>query len=311
MHKRRYKLVTHTFCGGRFDDHGIDVDVLPEIIAFKTILVETAKELWRRTHPDRQRLPKNFEDSLSLKFYEILPGSAGIPLMREIEEDEDEDEDRLPFEPLPDELDEAVVLVSDSIISTSHDKPLPEKFPKTVIPLFSEYGKTLQSNERIELKPVRKNITARYSVKERARLVESIRSGYEDAVQIVGEIRAADLDGSNFTLRVADGTKLPGKFSAQQESLIIEGLRDHASRCLRIKGRGEFFPDGKLKRIIETKEVSIESVNVIPYDEAAKPIWEIAEEISTSIPREEWAKLPDDLSKNLDHFLYGSPKQAE
>jgi hypothetical protein len=81
MPKKLYNLVTHTFRGSRFDDHGIDVDVLTEIIAYKTILVETAKELWRRNHFDRQRLPKNFEDSLSLRFYEIIPGSAAIPLM--------------------------------------------------------------------------------------------------------------------------------------------------------------------------------------------------------------------------------------
>ena len=137
MLKKQYKLVTHTFRGDRFDDHGLDVDVLPELIAYKTILVETAKELWRRNHPDRQRLPKNFEDSLSLKFYEIIPGSAAVPLMREIELQEG----LLPFEPLPDELDEAVVLVSDSIESVSKDKPLPQTFPKNIIPLFSEYGK--------------------------------------------------------------------------------------------------------------------------------------------------------------------------
>ena len=84
MARIKRELVVHTFKGGRFNDHGVDVDVLPELIAYKTILVETAKELWRRKNPDRERLPKNFEDSLSLKFYEVKPGSAAIPLVREI-----------------------------------------------------------------------------------------------------------------------------------------------------------------------------------------------------------------------------------
>ena len=68
MAKKQYELVTHIFKGGRFDDNGLDVDVLPEVIAYKNILVETAKEIWRRKNPDRERLPKNFEDSLTLKF---------------------------------------------------------------------------------------------------------------------------------------------------------------------------------------------------------------------------------------------------
>lgn len=35
------------------------------------------------------------------------------------------------------------------------------------------------------------------------------------------------------------------------------------------------------------------------------------EEISSHVPSEEWGKLPKDLSKNLDHYLYGSPKVEE
>jgi hypothetical protein len=220
-------------------------------------------------------------------------------------------EGMLPFEPLPDELDQAVILVADSIESVSKDKPVPEIFPKNVLPLFSEYGRTLRPDERIEIKPAKKNLTVCYSSKERAHLVELVQAGYEDIVQLVGEIRAADLDGGNFALRIADDTKVIGKFSPEQETTIVEALREHASRRLYIKGRGEFLSDGKLKRIITITDLSIKAVGVVPYDETAKPIWEIAEEISASIPEEEWAKLPKDLSKNLDHFLYGAPKRTE
>ncbi len=31
-------------------------------------------------------------------------------------------------------------------------------------------------------------------------------------------------------------------------------------------------------------------------------------EIATKIPQSEWDRLPRDLSKNADHYLYGSPK---
>lgn len=40
-----------------------------------------------------------------------------------------------------------------------------------------------------------------------------------------------------------------------------------------------------------------------------RPIWEIAIEISESIPLEEWEKLPSDGSVNHDHYLYGAPKK--
>jgi excisionase family DNA binding protein len=42
-----------------------------------------------------------------------------------------------------------------------------------------------------------------------------------------------------------------------------------------------------------------------------RPIWEAVAEIGREIPDEEWAKLPNDASKNLDHYLYGAPKVDE
>jgi len=44
------------------------------------------------------------------------------------------------------------------------------------------------------------------------------------------------------------------------------------------------------------------------YDPTAKPIWEIAEKIASTVPDSEWAKVPPDLSKNVDHYLYGALK---
>lgn len=38
---------------------------------------------------------------------------------------------------------------------------------------------------------------------------------------------------------------------------------------------------------------------------------ESVEKISSEVPSEEWEKLPSDFSKNLDHYLYNSPKTDE
>ena len=39
-----------------------------------------------------------------------------------------------------------------------------------------------------------------------------------------------------------------------------------------------------------------------PYDPKARPIWEVAAEISAQIPDSEWAKVPTDLAKNFDKY---------
>ena len=40
-----------------------------------------------------------------------------------------------------------------------------------------------------------------------------------------------------------------------------------------------------------------------------KPIWEIAADLRTSVPEEEWAKLPVDGAEQHDHYIYGTPKR--
>ena len=45
------------------------------------------------------------------------------------------------------------------------------------------------------------------------------------------------------------------------------------------------------------------------YDKSARPIEELLEELAREIPQEEWDKLPRDQNDNLDHYLYGVPKQ--
>jgi hypothetical protein len=131
-------------------------------------------------------------------------------------------------------------------------------------------------------------------------------------VELRGEVRSADLDGRQFSLRLDDGTKVVAKFTTEQEHRVTEALRDHASRRLRLKGSAELAPGGKIKRVASVESLAVEPVEGDKSVSCAKPIWEIALEIGASVPEGEWAKIPTDLAKNLHHYLYGAPKeQAE
>lgn len=73
--------------------------------------------------------------------------------------------------------------------------------------------------------------------------------------------------------------------------------------------RDPVLPDGAEAEVVITVAES-GSADAF-YDPTARPIWEIAAEIGASVPEEVWARVPDDLSMNLDHYLYGSPKEEE
>ena len=44
---------------------------------------------------------------------------------------------------------------------------------------------------------------------------------------------------------------------------------------------------------------------------STRPIEDVIAEITAKVPAAEWDKLPRDLSKNLDHYLYGCPKEPD
>ena len=134
-------------------------------------------------------------------------------------------------------------------------------------------------------------------------------NGSSAPVDLTGEIRAADLDEGTFILRLADGTRLRGKFSRVQETIITEALREHASRRLHLRGRGEFQGNGKLKRLLSVKRLQVKPAREKRFDKNARPIWEVLEELGKSIPIKEWAKVPRDGARNLDHYLYGHAKR--
>jgi hypothetical protein len=61
----------------------------------------------------------------------------------------------------------------------------------------------------------------------------------------------------------------------------------------------------------EGTKVEVAVVESAEPTREAKSVWELAAEISASVPLEDWDRMPTDASMNLDHYLYGSPKCAE
>ncbi|MBW4693444.1 MAG: hypothetical protein KME27_16980 [Lyngbya sp. HA4199-MV5] len=70
----------------------------------------------------------------------------------------------------------------------------------------------------------------------------------------------------------------------------------------------------RLRVIVLLSEGATASPNVNPtessesQDFSAQLFLSMIDEIRAQVPDEEWKKLPTDLSKNIDHYLYGAPK---
>jgi hypothetical protein len=73
------------------------------------------------------------------------------------------------------------------------------------------------------------------------------------------------------------------------------------------------LPDGAEAEVVITLEGREDDLRLgeAEYDSSVRPIWERVVEIGASVPMKEWEKVPTDLSKNLDHYLYGAAKEEE
>ena len=64
------------YVGARFEGRRMPLDVLGDLSAFRDLLVSYAAAEWKVDHAERERLPKNFEKSISFDLVDIEDGSA-------------------------------------------------------------------------------------------------------------------------------------------------------------------------------------------------------------------------------------------
>ena len=76
-----------------------------------------------------------------------------------------------------------------------------------------------------------------------------------------------------------------------------------------IQEKVKALPPEKQQRVLSMVEEMLSEKDVTNERVAVRPLWEIAEEISSHVPLEEWERLPVDGAEEHDHYLYGSPKK--
>lgn len=298
-----FEMSTLRFDGERFNGHALDVECTQELIAYRNLVLECAKSLWRVKYPNRSNLPKGFEKGFRLQFNRLEDGSALVPLQRVRTADVQADLD------LTDEFDEAVGLIDQAIRAANDEDLLPVGLPSNVIPLFRDFGKTLRDDEVLFTRGRGSESEAPYTAKARQRLADWIEPSYEDVVSVSGEVRMANVGPGRFALqidRVGGQAVIEGKFSPGDESKVLAALQQHRSARLQVKGLGEFgTADRLLKRFSRVDHVDFVPEEVA-YDESVAPIWEQLSSIGQQAPPSAWDAVPTDLSVRLDEIVYGA-----
>ena len=303
-------LKTLRFSGGRFEQTPgwLDLDVLPELMVYKKLLIETATETWKRGNPERKVPSKQFKENLRLGLREIRGGSCVVTI-----EQPPENQPNLSDIDYGVISDQAVKIIDNTLIAARTDTRFPEYLPNKVITLFNGWGKMLRDDECIDLSEGNKK-GAIFDVNTRKKLQTYLAKPYPDLVELTGEVLATDLKkgaGGSFKMLLENGELIPGDFIPEQEETVTEALRNHQQVRLWIEGMAEFAPSGRLRRIKKIDRLEIRKPGERPFDPTVEPIWKTVVKIGKSIPKEAWDDVPTDLASNLDHYLYGAPKKIK
>jgi len=305
MAGRWKEVVRLRFTGDRFRDHALDLTALTELRQFQKLVAETARALWRAAHPDRERLPAHFEERTRLCLRRIDEGSAAAPLEVFVEETDQ----AYIWEPEPTEVTDAISLAYEVFDSAERDQPLPEGFPAELIAEFAEWGKTLGPGEAVELEPagISRSVTINPAIRER--LLQFVERPHADTVEISGVVLEADVRQRRFQLWLDDRTSVAAPFSEAQEELVTSALKEHRSIRMVVRGRVDVSPQGRPMRFTEVEELKLVMDQETPFDPEAPAIEDVLAQIAAQVPADQWKRLPPDLTDQLDHYVYGTPKR--
>ena len=190
------KVFRLRYVGARFENARMPLDVLPDLPAFRDLLVAYVKAGWKEAHTSRERLPKGFARGLTFILTGIEDGSA-IPTISW-----DTGNIQRHFPEFKEEMELLVDAAYDSITNlisnaTTRDGTL-ETLNSEKIRALSRFGASLQENERIEF-PDRSGtdgniiyLDARRRKQLLIRQSETYKAGFESIGTLLGSFVSED-----------------------------------------------------------------------------------------------------------------------
>lgn len=191
------------FTGGRYDAKGYPLDGIDELQKYQRLVVEVAKQIWRAKHPNRQRLPPNFEDQVRLRLTQVRDGSV-VPTL--------ERESRIAFPDTPDLLDLSIEYIDGAFASIVASYEMPADASDETKKLLKLFGVSLRGHETAVFR-AHSSAPVRYDQAKRKGFLASLGETEELTGTLIGKLQMLDAD-NEFTLEDAIGRKVRGVFSS-------------------------------------------------------------------------------------------------
>lgn len=241
-------FVQPRFVGARFEGATLPLDVLPDLLAYRALVVDVAGHLFRQDHPGRERLPKGFDDSFRLDLVGVAPGSARAVLsvvaagalgMDTVEGGW---------------FARARDLVAECIAAP--DGAWPQEFPRKSFEHFNRVGRSLRDGERMELTR-RNGGSAVLTPSRRKTLVLAESRVYERSEEWEGTIDEVDWTNRTCRLKRAQGGAVRIPMRADDES-DIRRCAGRAQHRVKVRVSGTFDAMDKLAQVVGLESFAVQ-----------------------------------------------------
>lgn len=244
-------------CGGRFDDGGIPLEVLPDLQALQELVVDVARCEYLRDHPDRRQVPSGFAEKLKLKLTAIEQGSAVAEISF--------DESAPPLASIESQYEtyarKAAHTIHDLIDAGDSDRPLPAGLPKEFRNHLKQFGQSLRSDERIEFRSPGRVQATTLTPRTRKRLLERLRVQDEcELATFRGRVPELDHDRRRFEFWPIGGRKITvpiPRLDSQQKTVIEAFSKFWDGARISLTGIGTIGDDGKLASLESVQDVRL------------------------------------------------------
>ncbi len=253
-------FLTPKLHGGRFEKHAVPLEFLKDLNALQAMVFAVAKQKFRDSNPDRQRLVKGFSSGIELGLSSIETGSvklvlnllcAGATLFPSH-----------PSLPFFEEAGEAIVEV---IEAAENGQTAPDDFPSEALRIFDRLGKGLKDGETFQLSSPRTGRVGSLTRDVRRKILLSIPEvyDYEEETVLRGSVSGVNWDEQTIQLNMPDGQMFQFHYSGPEQTEFVNEIISAKSKLeqgksikLLLAGTGKFSRQGKLLNFISVEEIS-------------------------------------------------------
>ncbi|MDP9050443.1 MAG: hypothetical protein M3O31_06910 [Acidobacteriota bacterium] len=254
--------------GERFRDHTVPLELLQDFAALQEMLVEVAKWEFRKAHPERKRIPRNFTAGVDLHLTSVEEGSAVLTISLVFAGLFPASNHLTYFE----QARSAII----ETIATAEKGETPRLQPH-LLNYFDRFGRGLRSGESISFDHGAGKATLSPESRNRLMHYAQVSEWTEEATLRV-RIPEADKGRNSFEMELNDGTKLKGDLSNLYNEPILEAFGNYGT------GHDEYvLIQGVVRRDRADRLKGLESI------EHATPL----DPLDITLRLEELAKLQD------------------